>query len=292
MRIVINDVILHDSIGKNENYQEELDGNRSKSDSSYFENEISGWGCNNPTEEVYRSIRQLKGNDREATSIIVSIGTGKPAEASEDQKAFNPSSYGYYIRYAISGALQATDSEKTHENIIDKAHGTFPYYRLNVERSLGDLKLDEFNGKFGKKTLTNIADATTVWLATDDAKDLIEASARKLVEIRRRRAHHQAPARAVPAVTAWQPANGIAPSQAAVAENWQDRLHLWERFVHGVEYQCQMPWVCKCGGDEFLDRRGLRQHLVDRHGYSYGGQDLEAALDKAKKFRLYERSAP
>ena len=58
--------------------------------------------------------------------------------------------------------------------------------------------------------------------------------------------------------------------------------------MHGVEYQCRDRKVCKCAGDEFLDRRGLRQHLVDRHGQEPGREELEAALDEAKIFPLFE----
>ena len=270
-----------------------------------------GWGCNNPTLEVYRSVKQLNDNDSNTIGMIVSIGTGE-AELDEGRKVLKRFASKLYYNYVNAALKLTTDSEATHLNVLsDTRDHKIPYFRLNVQRNLGNMKLDAFHGKGGRETLTKIQEATDTWLASPDAKELIECSAQKLVNIRRRRAHHQEPSQAesVPSgpppterpltglslnvlsptgPSPYKPSlpgsmHTISPSDQA-NNDWRDRLFLWERFVHGVEYRCQDRRVCKAEDNDSWSRDGLRSHLVKCHGHAIQSLELEAKLDASKIF--------
>ena len=255
-----------------------------------------GWGCNNPIEEVLWSIGQLKPLDPNATSIAVSIGTGKPAEVSDGGKAFNSLSFGYYFDIIKSSIKQATDSECVHDRVLGKTNEKgIPYFRLNVGQGLGDMKLDAFKGDHGEETFVQIQGTTAAWLAQPEVKEKLRECAQSLVDIRRKRAHHQAPPVEEPIQqpsaanenSPSAPTNNTPSSVVSNRENWQDRLYLWERFIHDVEYRC--PERCQTLADQLYDRRGLRDHMISHHRFSHG-QVLEDKLDEAKKFPLSEES--
>ena len=46
----------------------------------------SGFGANNPSEEAYRSVKQLYSNNPRAVSVLVSVGTGKNLEHGRNWK--------------------------------------------------------------------------------------------------------------------------------------------------------------------------------------------------------------
>ena len=212
-----------------------------------------GFGANNPTEEAYRSVKQLCSNNPKAVNVLVSIGTGKNLEHGHNPKG----GYRLYWKYANAAAKWATDSEKTHETVSDLTQGNTEYFRLNVEHGIGRMKLDEWKGKKGSKTLELIRSKTEVYLKTSEAQGHLDSSAQHLVDIRRRRSNR----------------SGC------------DR---WERFCHGVEYACCYD-NCPTGGNRYREVRELQSHIDNMHS-PIGESRLQALLQEGKCYPLYEKT--
>ena len=210
-----------------------------------------GFGANNPSQEAYRSVKQLFGNQLDSIGLLMSIGTGKNKEASNTSR----SGYRKYLRYYNAAAKWATDSENTHQNVHEALTDHADYYRLNVEDGLGKMKLDAWKGVGGSETLELIRNKTQQYLATEVARRSIRDSAERLVRIRRARA------------------------------NWQDRDR-WERFCHGVQYNCDLPDPCGHGG-KFFDRQNYMLHIQEYHRGRLSEADLETILDRGKYFQLF-----
>ena len=208
-----------------------------------------GFGANNPAEEAYRSVRQLSNYDEYTVRILVSVGTGKNLETDR-----NPSAgYALYLRYANAAAKWAAQSEAIHERVLDWTRGRAEYTRLNVEHGLGKMKLDEWKGKNGSKTLEFIRSKTQDYLNSDTARADIDSTARRLVNNRRARSR-------------W----GADPDR-------------WERFCHGVEYACCVN-PCQNGGDPFLQREELRRHILETHRSNYDIDTIEDLLNEGKTY--------
>ena len=208
---------------------------------------LGGFGANNPTEEVFRSVKQLSNYNPRTVEALVSIGTGKNLEADR-----NPSGYGLYMYYGNTAAHWATQSEPTHERIVDATRGNADYCRLNVEHGLGKMKLDAWKGEKGCKTLELIRSKTQDYLDSPDVQRLISAYARQLVSIRRARSN----------------------------PTYSDR---WERFCHGVEYNCCATSNCPDSRDKrYEDRQALRRHLQEFHPSE--SDNIEELLDRCKLF--------
>lgn len=206
-----------------------------------------GLGANNPTEEAYRSVKQLSNNNPRTVQVLVSVGTGKNLEADP-----NPSAgYRLYMAYANTAAKWATQSEATHHTILDATRSFAEYFRLNVEHGIGKMKLDAWKGTKGCKTLELIRTKTQDYLASPEAQRQISECARLLVSVRRARS----------------------------SQMYIDR---WERFCHGVEYACCEP-TCPDGKDKkYDDRNALRRHVQELHPSRRNR--LEPFLDECKRF--------
>ena len=209
---------------------------------------LGGLGANNPTEEVFRSVKQLSNNNLRAVQALISIGTGKNLEANR-----NPSAgYSLYMSYANTAAKWATQSEATHETILDATRDNAEYYRLNVEHGLGKMKLDAWKGENGCETLELIRTKTQNYLDSSDGQRLISASARKLVNVRRARS----------------------------SPTYSDR---WERFCHGFEYHCGATSGCPDSRDKrYEDRQALQRHVQEFHPSEC--DELDKFLDSCKRF--------
>ena len=194
-------------------------------------------------------MKQLNHNNRHTIQVLVSIGTGKNLEADP-----NPSAgYRLYLSYANRAAKWATDSEKTHHNVLDATRdSSTKYFRLNVEHGLGKMKLDAWKGKRGCKTLELIRTKTQDYLESEDGRQQISDSARQLVNVRRDR--------------------------SSLA--YRDR---WEGFCHGVYYHCPVT-TCPDGREKkYPDRQALRRHVCEVHP-DRCDDGLESLLDEGKRF--------
>lgn len=208
---------------------------------------LGGFGANNPTEEAYRSVKQLSNNNPRTVQVLVSIGTGKNLEADP-----NPSAgFRLYMGYINTAAKWATQSEATHHTIVDATRSFADYFRLNVEHGIGKMKLDAWKGKKGRKTLELIRTKTQDYLDSAEGQQQISVSARQLVSVRRARSSHM----------------------------YIDR---WERFCYGVEYACCVN-TCPDGKDKrYEDRQTVRRHIQEFHPYKHN--TLESLLDECKRF--------
>lgn len=188
-----------------------------------------GFGVNNPSEEVYRSVRQLSNNQPGAVSDFVSIGTGK-------KNMGGGKDYLLPLRLIREAVKLATESERTHETMQDRSNQEgLRYNRFNVESGLGNIKLDTWKGKRGTKTLELIRRKTNEYLQTPGMRDRIDEVARRLVQIRRSRAR-------------------------------QFNSDHWERFCHGVEYGCCAE-ICR-SRNRMPKLDELRQHLQIEHSFT------------------------
>ena len=103
-----------------------------------------GFGANNPCAEIYEEVRRMNNNSRRCVSIILSIGTGKNNEA----RRFKGTGFQRYLNYANFARKWASDSEKTHEAMLKaKSEVHFKYFRLNVEKGLDLMKLDDWRAR-------------------------------------------------------------------------------------------------------------------------------------------------
>ena len=219
-------------------------------DNEEFELIDGGFGANNPSEEAYRSIKQLHNKNPKAVSVLVSIGTGKNLEHGVNPRA----GYRLYLRYANAAAKWATDSQRTHETVSDILQDNAAYFRLNVEHGLGKMKLDAWKGKGGQETLALIRAKTDEYLLTQEARAMISESARHLVRIRRMRS------------------------------SAEDTDH-WERYCHGVEYACCFDG-CEDSGRRY-NRQDLRRHIKEVHRYN-DNNEIHEKLESGKLFPLYD----
>ncbi len=212
-----------------------------------------GFGAANPSEEGYEEVKMMS-NDRDtALGTLVSIGTGKDTES----KPLRGAGLRMYYAYANVAKKWATYSESTHETMLRLTRNKVPYYRLNVERGIGSMKMDEFKTK-GDQCITfeKIRTATEAYLSTEKVKSDIRDCAQLLVERRRRRSRTE----------------------------YIDR---WERFCFGVEYCCQVPGCSLGNRTVYPTRDSLRRHIHDMHWASThcgpsGELVVEVLLDEGK----------
>ena len=205
-----------------------------------------GFGANNPSEEAYASVKQLSNNDPQAVQILVSVGTGKNDESGRIPKG----GYKQYIAYANLAAKWATQSEATHETVSRATRGNADYFRLNVEHGIGTMKLDEWKGKGGAKTLHLLRTETNKYLQSDEGRRLISTTAEHLVNVRR-------------------------------ARSSQTHLDKWERFCQGVEYRCPVQ-TCR-HSDETWQRHHLCQHLQNIYP-SHNTAKIGDLLDEGRDY--------
>ena len=222
-----------------------------REDDDKFEFVDGGFGTNNPSEEVYRSVTQMCNNNRTAVKTLVSIGTGK-----NDEIVHLGRGYQKYLSYLNAAVKWASDSERIHETVYSMTQGNTDYFRLNVEEGIGSMKLDAWKGKHGSKTLQQLINATEAYLSTDAAQQLLRDSAQALVQTRRARAYH-------------------------ADADYQDH---WERFCHGVEYACGHP---SCTAERHTKRRALKRHLEGTH-HIQDRSEIERLLEAGKRYPLYE----
>lgn len=217
-----------------------------------FEFVDGGFGANNPSEEAYEEVKMMNSDRDTALGALVSIGTGKDTES----KPLRGAGLQMYYAYANIAKKWATYSENTHETVLRLTRNKVPYFRLNVERDLGSMKLDEFKTKGNRHiTLEKIKKATDAYLDTDEVKNQIHECATILVARRRRRSQ-------------------------------QDYLDRWERFCFGVEYCCRVP-ECPLGSRHvYATRALLRQHFQDMHRHPSApelyGEPIDFWLDQGK----------
>jgi hypothetical protein len=155
----------------------------------------SGFGTNNPVDEVFREVKFMHGNDPSSVGLLVSIGTGMSPTS-----RFGDGRLGKYVTYVKAAKQLAVGAETIHIEMKDKADSyspKIPYYRFKTKKlkSLGDMKLDEWkppsrlSRRTENETLRDITIETEAYLSQEDVlKDLLK-TAEMLVNNRRARSN-------------------------------------------------------------------------------------------------------
>ena len=110
-----------------------------------------GFEANNPCEEIYDEVMKMNNRYEKCTNLILSIGTGK----NNKMNRFQGKWFGRYWNYLNFARKWATDSERTHEKMLQnraRSRFKFNYYRLNVEDGLDLMKLDGWRARGPLKT--------------------------------------------------------------------------------------------------------------------------------------------
>jgi hypothetical protein len=133
----------------------------------------AGLGCNNPAEQLLQeAMREYEGRD---VCCILSIGTGMPKVTALKQ------SRGLLGRMFPLDVVEALkDMATTSELVADemkRRYGNRPglYYRLNVDRGLEDISLEEW------KQLANVKTHTLAYLHKPDVSSVLDEIVNALV---------------------------------------------------------------------------------------------------------------
>lgn len=210
-------------------------------------------GANNPAERVLWEVLQMHKHE---PSLLLSIGTGKHHKPLPNRKALDkieklppsqrhekhrapPQDKNLIKFWKKKNKLLihlATESEQTQIRVKTEAHSRdIDYCRLNVDKGIGDMQLDEWEpSSNGMTTKARIIKYTNKYLDQEEVKDDLLRCARFLVKIRRARA----------------------------------RTERWEKFATDFVYFCPEPscnttktWFSKT----YADRSELRQHGISEH---------------------------
>ena len=93
------------------------------------------FAANNPCLEIYHEVKKVNNNYEKSVNLILSIGTGKHLNGLRGR------------RFGDCWNYRAERSEEVHEVMMrkrDDSNTSFHYYRLNVDKGLGLLMLDEW----------------------------------------------------------------------------------------------------------------------------------------------------
>ena len=165
--------------------------------------------------------------------LVVSIGTGKPADASVSKHhkwATKHLMENFGTARAILQLL--TECQQTHLDVDEKLDEKgVQYHRFNASNEVGRIPLDEWKGV---QTLENIKRLTIGYLKQTKTDKSLLMCARTLVEARRQRA----------------------------------ATERWESFATSYVYYCREA-RCK---STFESRAELRNHAYDAHGFVWETQ--------------------
>ena len=210
-----------------------------------------GMGCNNPAGLIWEEVKGVHGRDPD---LILSIGTGTKPQPNNGAGTVQETRRHRLLDNARSvlRAVRklpdiATESEKCHNNLEEhmdslraKGSSKYPmYFRFNVP-NLAAVKLDEWvstassKNPDGRQTLERLENETWAYLNNDETvKKNLEACAKELVQIRRKRAETER----------------------------------WEQFATHTTYYCPEKQDHECKSLPFSSRDELRLHASERHEY-------------------------
>ena len=126
----------------------------------------AGLGYNNPVKQVVAEAATYFGSDALVT-CVVSIGTGQPKISSYDK----PGLFQNAIPTKLVDTLRdiTTDCETTAEDMRKRCRNNPGiYYRLNVNRGLDAIQLDEW------ERMHDVTQHTTNYLQLEDVKQQVE----------------------------------------------------------------------------------------------------------------------
>ena len=123
-------------------------------------------GANNPTRELLKEASNVFGKDKRVAQIL-SIGSGRSHLISLDPGATEET-------VNQLGQDLASDCEMVARELSTRLYNVDAYLRLNVERGMEDIKMDDWTG------LGDIESHTVTYLEGSGMTDMIEASLQRL----------------------------------------------------------------------------------------------------------------
>jgi hypothetical protein len=160
-----------------------------------------GFGCNNPSGEAYREVKDMHNGNGNAIRLLMSIGTG----VKHRSKFFDDSSLQKFFKGMRAAFALATDTHEIHEYCLEQFENRpETYFRFNVDTApqdvgdnidtappdLGDIPLDRWKKGTVKKESTNMEmrRLTQIYLNQPRVREEMNSIAKVLVLNRRRRA--------------------------------------------------------------------------------------------------------
>ena len=218
-----------------------------------------GFGCNNPSEEVYHDVVEAHGGLSKNIGPFISIGTGVGKFRLFSDKKGNFQDVCANARAALKRPTLTTLADKSMAYLANFDHAErFPYYRFDGGEVLGEVAMDQWKThkskhcgreekQPGSKTLQDIQRAVAVYLQPREVQANLEACAKLLVQRRRLRSND---------------ASG------------------WERFATTSYYLCKDGACDKARFNTSLDFKG---HLQRSHGFE-APSALDEKLEERRKY--------
>ena len=262
-----------------------------------------GFGANNPGQEIDREVRRMNNNSVNAIGILISIGTGLDDDAG---RIIDKIGLPRYLNYLKFMKKCATDAEKTHEYLLDLTKYRTSYHRLNVEKGIGCMKLDEWKtrGKLRRKVGAAIGrlrksqgkaqeqprqeqertegmDSSSS-LASDDSRipEWFQPRNKTLQHIREKTEAYLSEDEIQAELQ--KCAEYLVKNRRARVESDRQR---WERACYSTWYQCNRD-QCPRGEKEYRNIEEIRAHFLDKHRDAFKknmDQDvLHRAIDSCK----------
>jgi hypothetical protein len=253
-----------------------------KADGTIVRFKDGGFGCNNPSVEVYNDVVIKHGE--QSIGPFLSIGTG-------EQKISLFAEYGGNIsnawaNYTAMRRLPAsTKAINERMESICRLSG-IPFFRFDGGTHLGAIKMDDWHPRdlsiknfvksrrakraSGKKTLQNIRNATTLYLADNAVQHRLKRCAKLLVRRRRLRTRDAS---------------------------------AWERYALASHFVCPLQ---NCQGRKYHTVEAFAEHVhvhhrangngggqIDRDGDDIEAEEkLQRAIDEARCCWLYNFASP
>ncbi|KAI9797782.1 MAG: hypothetical protein M1833_005284 [Piccolia ochrophora] len=264
-----------------------------------FEFLDGGFGANNPSREAFQEVRQMNNYSETAIGIFISVGTGKDDTISR----FGGGGLSKYVTFLNFAKKWASDSERTHNDMVNdtlrKSHIT--YHRLNVDKGIGKMKLDEWKRRHGLVTglgrsigrMRRMLSAkpqrsekagtpNSVDSSTDSGRSSLSTHVprwgqdrNKTLEKLRRETNEY--------LSKDDVKRSLDECAQYLVKHRRSRVHSrperWERSCFNVWYRCTETG-CPRAEKEYPTRDRLQKHLRDKHPNEYVAAD-ERRLDEA-----------
>lgn len=257
-----------------------------------------GFGANNPGQEIYREVRRMNNNSKDAIGFLISIGTGLNETSGRIIDGIGLPRYLNYLKFMKKCA---TDSEKTHEYLLEFIETTKTYYRLNVDKGIGGMKLDEWRtrGKLRREVGVVIGKLRSHKIKAREAAQEEQEKAEG-VEI------DGSSASVDSRIPGWfRPRNITLENickgtkdylDRADVQQWLDEcakylvenrraraksdLQRWEKACYSTWYQCNRD-LCPRAEKEYKRSEDLRAHFLDKHREQFKKDMDQTLLDGA-----------
>ena len=235
-----------------------------------------GFGANNPSNELYREVRKMHNGSTKAVRILISVGTGVNDSSTRFSDKTGLSRYLNYVNFMKKWM---TDSEETHGAMKETAgKEEFNYYRFNVDRGVGDMKLDEWKTRGKLRTRLGVLIGR-----------LRDATAAKQNQHMNEKMIHERDAD-MPRIPKWfrernKTIEAITKHTVTYLENKEVQKALddsarllvevkrlrakkdknrWERSCYGAWYHCKQD-QCLRGEKKYENEEAIQKHFLDKH---------------------------